>query len=428
VALRSPDVSAIARPLTRHRWRDFARDGALLFGSTLAANIANYAFHFLVSRRLPVAEYGTVTSLIAALTIAGVPSVILATIVAKYSAELTAVGDLARLRSLAERFALFALVAGAVIGATAAINGARIAAFLRIDDPGLLMLLGAVTVCAVVTPTIRAVLQGTHRYGSFAASTVLEIGGRACFGVLAVELGGGVRGVLGGYLVGSLIALCYTAIMVAIACGPVREKTVIDVRRLVLTTGAIGAATVAQSLLAYVDVVAVKHYLAADSAGMYGSVATLGKAVLFASGFAPMLVLPRAASATRGRVVVLSQGLAAVGLIGVAGIAGFGLLSHAVIQITYGARYLAAAPLLAPYGLAMAFLAATNLVVSFAIGAHRFGFVIPLVAAAGFEVAALALHHGSLREVVSAVAVSQALAFGAVLVAATNRRRESKHG
>jgi O-antigen/teichoic acid export membrane protein len=428
VALPSPDVSAIARPLAGHRWRDFARDGVLLFGSTLVANLANYAFHFLVSRRLPVAEYGTVTSLIAALTIAGIPSVILATIVAKYSAELTALGDLPRLRVLAERFAVTAFIVGGVIGATAAFNGARIASFLRIDDAGLLVLLGAVTVCAVLTPTIRAVLQGMHQYGTFATSTVLEVGGRAFFGVTAVELGGGVRGVLGGYLIGSLVALVYTVVAVALACGRAREKTVIDVKRLILTSGAIAATIVAQTLLAYIDVVAVKHYLQAESAGMYGAVATLGKAVLFASSFAPMLVLPRAAAIGRQRAVVFRQGLVVVGSIGLIGVMGFALLAEQILNITYGARYRAAAPLLAPYGIAMAFLAGTNLITSFAIGAHRFTFVVPLIIAAVIEVVALAFFHASLQEVVGAVVASQVLAFGAVFVATTSGRWKIKDG
>ena len=82
---------------------DFVRYGAVVFVAQLGANVLNFLFHVLVSRRVGVAPYGELNALLAGLTILSVPALILTTIVVKYAAEFHAVDDVPRLRALALR-------------------------------------------------------------------------------------------------------------------------------------------------------------------------------------------------------------------------------------------------------------------------------------------------------------------------------------
>ena len=47
---------------------DFARHGLLVFASSMLVNIFNFVFHFTISRRLGVAEYGDLYALFSTLS------------------------------------------------------------------------------------------------------------------------------------------------------------------------------------------------------------------------------------------------------------------------------------------------------------------------------------------------------------------------
>ena len=86
---------------------EFVRHGALVFASTIVVNGLNYVYHFVMSRRLGVVDYGALASILAGLVIASVPATILTMVVVKYAAEFKAVGDRKRLRALGDRVVLW---------------------------------------------------------------------------------------------------------------------------------------------------------------------------------------------------------------------------------------------------------------------------------------------------------------------------------
>ena len=52
---------------------DFVRHGLLVFASSMLVNFFNYGFHFVVSRKLGVVDYGDLFALFAALGLMTVP-------------------------------------------------------------------------------------------------------------------------------------------------------------------------------------------------------------------------------------------------------------------------------------------------------------------------------------------------------------------
>jgi O-antigen/teichoic acid export membrane protein len=398
---------------------EFVRHGALIFASTSLVNVLSFAFHVLVSRRLGVAAYGSLNALLAGLTIFAVPSLILATIVVKYAAEFRALGDARRLRALTVRVAtgLSAVALGVALAGAAA--SPLIGAFLHVSDLGAIVLTIAMLALNLVLPALRGILQGIEDFRAFAISAVVEAAVKIVLAVGLTAIGWGLRGALAAWLFGTLVAFGYTGLTLWLRYrGIAPVSLLLDFARLVRTSAGVAVAMFCVTSLTYVDVIVVKHVFDAETAGLYGATALAGKMLFYLVGFVPAVLLPRAANLALSGKPVLPVLLQALGMVAV--LAGGGLFLYAsvpalVVSALAGGAFVAAAPLLFPYGVAATLLAALNTVVLFKLGIHRFDFVVPLAAIALLELIAIALFHDTPQRVIQILIVANACGLLAVL-------------
>src|SRR6202011_1290105 len=68
--------------------RSLAGDAGLVIGAALAANLLNYAFHFIISRRLGPDDYGTLTAMLAIAAMTGVIGAALSSVALQETAQL----------------------------------------------------------------------------------------------------------------------------------------------------------------------------------------------------------------------------------------------------------------------------------------------------------------------------------------------------
>lgn len=380
-----------------------------------------YGFHFVLSRRLGVAGYGALTSLLAAILVLSVLGTIATTIVARFAAEFAAVGDAPKLRRLRDVTALWCaglIVAGIALGF--ALSG-PVSDFLHLGDRSLVVFTALVTALAIAVSILRGILQGAQHFTAFAISNVADAGGRVVAGIGGALLGYGVTGAVAGMAIGLLGALAYTGYALRAFDAP-SERMRIDLRRLLMTSGGVAGAIAAISTLSSFDALLVKHYLSAEAAGLYGAATLAGRAIYLIVSFLPAVVLPKttAHAATGGssrrllaQAAALAAGLCAVSL------AICWAAPREVVRFFAGGAYAAAAPIVFPYALALSALALANLVATYKIGLHRFGFVVPLFVVLCGEVAGIARFHAGPQEIVGVLLVGHALACAIALYRVT---------
>lgn len=164
--------NASVRRLGRMRLRrlynnEFLRHSALIFASTTLVNLFGYSFHFLLSRRLGVSDYGTLSSLLAFLAITTVPATIVTTIVVKYTAEFSALGDHGKTRALAFRtLCALGLLGGVAFCVVASASG-LVNAYLHVSDRAAVMSSAYTLAIALILPGMRGVLQGIQKFSAF---------------------------------------------------------------------------------------------------------------------------------------------------------------------------------------------------------------------------------------------------------------------
>jgi O-antigen/teichoic acid export membrane protein len=295
----------------------------------------------------------------------------------------------------------------------------NIGAYLHLSDSGSVVAAAFTLSFALLLPTVRGVLQGTQDFVALAISTSTEGVAKIAFAVALAYAGFGVAGVFAGYALASAINLVYTLFAVRKHWGSAATRLAIDARRLLKTMGGVIIGTSAITLMGFVDVPLVKHFFSPMDAGIYGAISVCGKMLYFVVGFIPTLVLPKATHrAAHGSApgAVLLQGLLMTFAFAAAGLALFFTVPGTIVKITYGAAFLPAAQYIFVYGVAMSLLAATNVIVTYKIGLHRYNFVLPVVAVAILEPVGIHLFHATLWQVIQVLLAGNALAFGLTLL------------
>ncbi len=394
---------------------DFVRHSALVFGATMFGNVLNYLFNFAISRYIGVEAYAELTSLIGTMMILSIPALIVNLIVVKYTAEFHAVEDRARVWLLARRLLLLIGSSAAVLFAIGMGVRPVIAAYLRIPNDVAIVLMIAIICIGFLTSSLRAVLQGAQDFFRLSVSMGLDAFLRATLGIgLVYGALAGVHGAMLGWFGAAIFGLIYTLWAIgkhrALHADPAQLR--FDLRRLARTSAGVALATAAMTLLGFMDVLLVKHYFPPHQAGIYAAVNLTGKVVLFLVSFLPAILLPKAvALVQRGQSPVHLLGQAAVGTVLMAGgtLALFGLIPKTIVHIVAGGEFVAAAPYVFQYDLAMGLMAVLMLIVNYRIALHRFGFLYPLGIVLAAEISAIALYHESLWNVVHVVLAGNAV-------------------
>jgi O-antigen/teichoic acid export membrane protein len=390
----------------------FGRDGALVFASMMAANGGAYALHFVASRRLGAVEYGDLYALITAITLLSVLTTSATLMVAKTSAGLTA----AEHRPLLAAFVRWVMTRAAVVAAivtAASLAGTQfVMHFLHVSKPSEVVTWAFVLGASVLVPALAGILQGVQDFTAFAYVTVAGGVGRAVLGIAAVLLGFGTTGVL----VANVAALVIAA---GFAVRSLRHDIALDGATFRPNAhfrwGSAGVivAMICSTALATLDVLLAKHFLRPYDAGIYSVDALCGKMLLFAAGFIPPLLVPKVAAALaagRSGDHYLRDALVVTLAACLAGLAIFALAPSLVVRTLAGSAYLAAAPNLLGYGIAMSLLAGTNVIIAYKIAAHRFAFVAPLAVVALFEIGAICLWHRDIPQILMILVISNAAA------------------
>jgi O-antigen/teichoic acid export membrane protein len=322
-----------------------------------------------------------------------------------------------------------ALLAVLVLGIFALCSSA-LSRFLHVDFWALALTVIAIAF-AIIVPATRGVLQGVQDYRSFAVATMVECFVRLGCGVGFAAHGFGAAGAMAGFAIGSAASWLYASLTIRkhITTNDNTMNLTIDFKRLAMTSRGVTLSTIALTILGFVDVVFVKHYLTAREAGLYGVLSLAGKIIIFSVSFIPTLLLPKAVQTiTRGgdaRGILIKAILATTGLSAVS-LAVFFALPSLIVRVMAGSDFLAAAPYIFSYGVATSLLAATTLAATYNIGIHRFAFIPRLLAVCALEVAGICWQHHSMAEIVRIVVFANAAGLLAAIVPPA--RKPSQNG
>jgi O-antigen/teichoic acid export membrane protein len=352
--------------------RSLAGDAGLVIGGALAANLLNYVFHFVISRRLGPDDYGTLTALLAIAAMTGPIGASLSSVALQETAKLWVrhrddhIGEFARHAAPAV-LGIAAALWVALVGVSFAIGP-----YLHIASRDLW--LAFATYCAGVTGAsfLRGCAQGAHRFSAFATSLIGEAIVKLAVSVILVTIGWRVLGALGGFIAGITVA---GIVLVPLIAKRPKSSTYDKSEHTHLRLGGesfkVLGVTAFTAVLMFVDTLFAKHHLSGVDAGYYGAAGTLARIIPYGVGLISLVLMPKAAAAlhsSRDSLVRLLRVAVGAGLMltGVL-VALFVVGPSFVIAISYGAKFAASVPLLRLYGIDAGILAILGLGLSYLI-------------------------------------------------------------
>jgi O-antigen/teichoic acid export membrane protein len=378
------------------------RAGLVIAPAMAAANGLNYAFNIVMSRALGPAEYGALAALLAVVLVGTVPGLALQAVVARHTA-------LTRERDLDELWSAVLTAAigmGAALGLLAALASPGLRAFLHLDSLAPCLWLAAALVPLPLLSALQGGLQGRERFGALAAVLLAAAAGRLVIGLGLVHGGLGVVGAMAGTTAGSLVAMLVALPRLRAELAPAWRRwrwPGMAAGREVVTAiaGILGLL-----LLANVDVLLARHFLAPEAAGLYAAGAVLTKIAYWAPQFVVTLVFPRlVVTADRGRL--LARSAVVVAGLGASLVLGAALAPQFAARLSFGQAYLGVGPTLPLFAALGTGLALVQLVLFSGLAAadRRMHRLLLAGVAAETLLVAVVLHQSVAQIVLAALAV-----------------------
>lgn len=382
------------------------RNASILFVCTMAGNIANYCFQFIMGRHLSIEDFGTMNALLSVSTSITLPTGAVMIVIAKYASTYKVMDDsnaMSALYSMALRKVTAA--AGLVTGAFVLLSG-LVGSYMNITDTAAVLILAVGIFGSFMLTVNLGMLQGMQRFYYLGAGIGLG-------GVLRLALGG-VALVLGYRLNGALVATVLPSLLIFALTVPAlsvhlsgKTKSFRHERLLSYSIPVLIASS-AFAFLSNIDLVMVKHYLTPREAGLYASVAVLGKTMLYLPSSFALAVFPMVSEAylqDGDSYKILDRSLLCTALICAAGLAVFALFPELIMRMLFGSRFAGASGFLKYYGVAMASMAVLSILMSFNLARGRTGFIYSLAGGSALTVAVISVFHGGILEVMVATAL-----------------------
>jgi O-antigen/teichoic acid export membrane protein len=388
-----------------------------------AANALNYAFNLVMSRLLGPADYGALGALLALVLVGTVPGVALQAVVARHT---TLAGE--AVGRLWSRVLVAVVAAGGALGLLTVAAGPAVAGFLHLRSLGPCLWLAAALLPLPLLSAVQGMLQGREWFGILAAVLLAAAAGRLAVGVGLVQGGLGVSGALAATAIGSALAVLVAVPRLRAQGGWERRRRPPDPGpgggwrwpRRGSPAAAFGGEVAAAAagvlgllLLANVDVLLARHFLAAEASGLYAAGAVLTKIAFWAPQFVVTLVFPRLVVAADRRRL-LGRSAAVVAAVGAPLVAAAALAPQLAARLSFGEAYLDVGPTLPLFAALGTGLALVQLALFTGMATADRGMYRLLLGAVAAEAALVALFlHDSVAEIVGA-----SLAVVAALLAA----------
>lgn len=151
------------------------------------------------------------------------------------------------------------------------------------------------------------------------------------------------------------------------------------------------------------DILLVKHYFSNDEAGLYSSLALIGRVVYFVAWMFVMLLLPKVIQLKKegkNTQPILMQYVLYIALLSTVIVTGTYLFPETIVHLMFGDNYIAIAPLLWKYALATSVFAIANIFAYYFLSIDKY-FPVVVSAVLGLtQIGLIVLFHNSLEQVV----------------------------
>lgn len=412
------------------RRSQFLRHNGVLFAGSVAVGALNYLYYPVLGRLLTPSTFGEVQTLVSLFlqlsVFLAVLSMVIVNIVANYTDE--------QKRNLfIFEFEKLALVISGALVIAAIVFGQQLQDWLNFEGPWSFAVLALALLFSVPFSLRGAYLRGQQRFGMVSVGNILGAGGKLLLSAALAVLGLGTIGAIGGVVLAQILACILVAYWAyRLGLKPLKDGRKFhspDLRLLAPELrygGVVLAASLAITLQYSIDIVVIKHYFDAQTAGLYAGVATVARIIFFLTASIAQVLLSkiRIKADARQNETVLNKSLLLLVATSLPVLLAMALFPAQIVGLLMGQAYAGMAGLLPQLSLSVFIVAILNLMAAYYLALRRYGIAVLTVVGAGFTYLFIMLNHGSPAAVVQSMLLGSAATLVSVGVwRLTERRR-----
>ena len=396
----------LRRRLVEIRQNRLVRQNVVLFVGGLIAGIGGFVYHAIAGRILGPAVYSEVATLIAVYAVGTAGALIIVTVLARYTAMLSARAD-PGVRSLMKRTTRLIAIPCLLLVLVSTLFARPIAYFEHLGSalPVLILAFSIALIWQVAIP--RGILQGLQRFTPLSLNLSLELVIRTTVVFLLLKAGYAVSGAM-------LAVFLGLAVVFVLGIYSLRDHLLGNEKRVQLRVMASFSLTAAVGIIGVQilynqDVILAKHYLSSFDAGIYGGLNKIGTILYFLTLSVSQVLFPRVVEAVAkeqhpGRILLYSAGILCA--LGAGALLVFAAVPGLVVYVLFGPSFKAAIPLVFPVGVIGLALSLDNLLVQFFMAVHDRVFMPILALGVLTEGSLIFLFHARVGQVVLDVLIA----------------------
>lgn len=387
----------------------FLRHNAIFFVGSLFVGALNYLYYPVLGRMLEPAAFGEVQALVSLflqlsifLTVLGMVTVV---IVTNYKDQDSRNQVIFELEKSALAVALILFLATVVLQK-------QLQHFFQFQDTAPFIMLAVALVVTVPFTFRSSFLRGKKYFGLASWANILGAGGKLLLSVLLVTVGLGTAGAIGGIVAAQVIAAVFAGYY-ALRHGlhipgdfgrfalPRLHKIAGELRY----TGWVLATSLTVMVLLSIDIVVVKHYFDAHTAGLYAGIATVARILFFLTASIGQVLLSSVSleAGAQKNAQLLRKSLILFAVVGGSALLVCVALPETVIKLLMGSEYSAFAELLPKLSATVFIVSLINMLVTYFIALHHFTVGKIVIIGAVVPLGLLIHHHSSPAEVVNSL-------------------------
>lgn len=376
----------------------FAGSAVMIFGSNLA-NFFAYLYHFVVGRLLSEAAYGEVGAILSVLGLLSITMSFLGLVIVKFVAsakEKEVIG-------VYNWFSHFVTKAGIVLSILIFLASPLIANFLHIQLIKIVFI-SPIFLFSLYNFLYKSFLQGLLQFDKVVVSTNVELIIRLGIGVLLIIVGMAVLGAVVGIFAGTVINYFLLRFYLRGHRSGKIEVNFSKHKEVFVYALPIFVSAFFSYAIISMDVILVKHFFEAETAGLYTVLSTLGKIAYFASAPVSVVMFPiiskRISQKESYKPVFRLSMLMTLGIV-VSVLVVYLLAPNIAIGVLYGAgRYLAGYKLLFWFGVFISLYTLSSQIISYYLSLEITNVVVVIPLAFFAQVIGIYLFHDTLFNVI----------------------------
>ncbi|MFP9116064.1 oligosaccharide flippase family protein [Flavobacterium sp. RHBU_3] len=389
--------------------RSISKEQVFMF-SAVIVNAGNYLYNLILGRLLGPEAFADAAVLITMLLILSFIGMTFQIVSAKYTVLL----DADHLESFLAVFSKIALFSGAALGIVIALMSQVLQSVLHTHSEFMFLIFGAGLPLYFIASLNRGVYQGRGELKKLAFTYQSEMISRLVFTLSVLlsftSLNSSIVVSMG--ILISLITALFPFQKRILISGSAFRNSGLNIKPVLIFFLLTAFYELTQIVINNSDILLVKHYFPQKEAGLYASLALIGRIVYFVAWMFVMMLLPaviKLSKEGKNTRPVLMKYVAYIAVLSAGIVIGALLFPKLAVNILFGSQFLAIAPLLWLYALATSIFAIANI---FSYYFLSLGQYIPVVISAVLglsQIVLIILFHSSLKEVVIVQVVDMAI-------------------